>query len=64
MANQELETINRAVGYCQALWYHNRYPKLSECKFRALEMYGIVDYIGIGIFFELIETVIPSNSVH
>jgi hypothetical protein len=64
MAKQELETINRAIGYCQALWYHNRYETLAECKAHALEMYAIDDYMMVGKFFELVETVIPSHSFH
>lgn len=61
MDRLELETLNRAIGYCQALWHSGAFTTLIECKLAALEFYGIEDHMMTGKFFELTCALIPSD---
>lgn len=61
LTQHQINTVNRAVGYCQALWYTKQDDSLIRCKIRALEMYDLSDYMMVGTFFEILNDLIPSG---
>jgi hypothetical protein len=52
--------LNRAIGYCQALWYYKRFDTLAECKEKALEMYGIENELHQFSFHNIVDDLIPA----
>jgi hypothetical protein len=60
LTQDQIDTVNRAIGYCQALWYTKQHDSLTQCKIRAMEMYALKDFMMIGIFFEILNDLIPS----
>ena len=58
---QQLETLNRAIGYCQALWYYKMFDTLAECQVRALEMYAIDQDDEINVFYRMVKRLVPNK---
>jgi hypothetical protein len=61
MDRTQESTLNRAIGYCQALYYYQQFETIAECKDEALSAFGIDNELQHVIFHNIINELIPSS---